>query len=267
MRAAVANRLGGPEVLEEATLADPMPGPGEVLIDLRAASVNRRDRGVRLGTIRPQDRGEGEGSVAPFPYVLGSDGAGVVVERGPGVQSPLEGAEVVINPALFWGDSELRAGRHLAGPRRAPAGDVRRAHRRPGRLRAAKACAPGLAARGGAPAGRADRLASTDDPRAGGARRARAGARLRLWRRDLPDPVRTRPGCRGRGQLVLARQAGACSGARRQLRRPVHRSRLDAAGRRGGRHRRLRGRAHLAEPQRAAAARRAPGQLRAHRRR
>jgi NADPH:quinone reductase-like Zn-dependent oxidoreductase len=107
VRAIVANRLGDPEVLEEAALVDPVPGPGEVLVELRAASVNRRDRGVRLGTIRPQDRGEGEGSVAPFPYVLGSDGSGVVVERGTGVDAPLEGAEVVINPALFWGPSEL----------------------------------------------------------------------------------------------------------------------------------------------------------------
>src|SRR6476659_6541981 len=70
VRAIVANRLGGPEVLEEAALADPAPGPGEVVVELRAASVNRRGRGVRLGTIRPQDRGEGEGSAAPFPYVL-----------------------------------------------------------------------------------------------------------------------------------------------------------------------------------------------------
>ena len=106
MRAAVANRLGGPEVLEEATLADPVPGPGEVLIDLRAASVNRGTAACGSAPSAPRTAARARVRSA-VPYVLGSDGAGVVVERGPGLQSPLEGAEVVINPALFWGDSEL----------------------------------------------------------------------------------------------------------------------------------------------------------------
>ena len=116
MRAAVANRLGGPEVLEEATLADPVPGPGRGARSTcapRPSTVGTAACGSAPSARRTAARARARSRRSR--YVLGSDGAGVVVERGPGVQSPLEGAEVVINPALFWGDSELAPADDLAG--------------------------------------------------------------------------------------------------------------------------------------------------------
>ena len=75
--------------------ADPKPGPGQVLIRLRAAALNHRDLWAC--------RGWREGAAAG---VLGSDGAGVVAELGEGVREPPLGAEVVINPSLHWAAHE-----------------------------------------------------------------------------------------------------------------------------------------------------------------
>ena len=79
---------------------DPEPGPGEIVVELRRAALNRRDLLVRRG-------------VYPFPLPLipGSDGAGVRRDTG---------AEVVILPALHWGPGEAAAGpdfQILGGPR------------------------------------------------------------------------------------------------------------------------------------------------------
>ena len=75
----LAWRIGatpGIEHLEQVELEVPAPGPGEVLVRLRAASINRRDLMVVEGAWRP----------APPPSLVPlSDGAGEVVEAGPGV--------------------------------------------------------------------------------------------------------------------------------------------------------------------------------------
>lgn len=55
---------------------DPVPGPGEVLVDVHAASVNAADYKVRLGSYD---------SKLQFPYILGRDFSGVVSARGAGV--------------------------------------------------------------------------------------------------------------------------------------------------------------------------------------
>jgi NADPH:quinone reductase len=74
MRAVVVNEYGGtPAVAEVPT---PQPGPGEVLIDLRAAGMNPMDRTLASGDWRPMP--------ATFPMVLGADGAGVVERVGEG---------------------------------------------------------------------------------------------------------------------------------------------------------------------------------------
>ena len=49
MKAAFIERYGGPEVLQYGDLPDPVAGPGEVLIDIYAASVNGADWKVRAG--------------------------------------------------------------------------------------------------------------------------------------------------------------------------------------------------------------------------
>src|ERR1700748_2309552 len=49
MRAIVMTRHGGPDVLETRELPDPMPGPGEVLIRVRAFGLNHADTYMRAG--------------------------------------------------------------------------------------------------------------------------------------------------------------------------------------------------------------------------
>jgi NADPH2:quinone reductase len=72
VRAIVFARNGGPEVLEARDVEDPIPGDGEVLVDVAAVGVNFRDVYER--------RGGGYGS--PPPAVLGVEGAGTVVDSG-----------------------------------------------------------------------------------------------------------------------------------------------------------------------------------------
>jgi NADPH:quinone reductase-like Zn-dependent oxidoreductase len=82
--------------LEVAEMPDPKPGPGEAVVALRAAALNHRDLWIKLG----QYPG------LKFPYVPGSDGAGVVTGVGPGADPALVGKEVIINPSLNWGPGE-----------------------------------------------------------------------------------------------------------------------------------------------------------------
>ena len=71
MRAIVVKAPGGPEVLELGEVPDPKPGPGELLVRVRAAGVNRADLLQRLGRY-PPPRGE--------PETLGLEIAGEVLE-------------------------------------------------------------------------------------------------------------------------------------------------------------------------------------------
>ncbi|WP_207400833.1 zinc-binding dehydrogenase [Actinomadura roseirufa] len=72
----------------------PDPGPGEVLVRLRAAGLNHRD--LFLADAR---------TAADPAVTLGSDGAGVVEAAGPGAAAA-PGAEVVINPCIGWDDPD-----------------------------------------------------------------------------------------------------------------------------------------------------------------
>lgn len=76
MKAAFFMRHGGPEVLQYGDVPDPVAGPGEVLVDVHAASVNAADWKMRAGSY---------GTVARFPYVPGRDFSGVVAALGEGV--------------------------------------------------------------------------------------------------------------------------------------------------------------------------------------
>lgn len=95
---------GGPEVLQYEDAPDPSPGTGEVLIELRAASVNHLDVWVRKGL-----------PSAPKPHVLGADGAGVVAALGEGVDGFRVGARVVVNPGLEHGSTISVVGEHTDG--------------------------------------------------------------------------------------------------------------------------------------------------------
>jgi NADPH:quinone reductase len=79
MDAASLDKFGPPEVLSLHTLPVPLPGPGEVLIELHAAGVGVWDASVRDGSWRPFGRPK-------FPLIPGTDGAGIVVMKGPRVR-------------------------------------------------------------------------------------------------------------------------------------------------------------------------------------
>jgi zinc-binding alcohol dehydrogenase/oxidoreductase len=95
MRAIVLQELGGPDGLQPAELPDPIPAPGEAVVEVVSAAINRRDVWIRAG--RPD---------SVVGSVLGSDAAGRVVAHGEGISTPLLGAEVIINPAIGWGPAE-----------------------------------------------------------------------------------------------------------------------------------------------------------------
>ena len=98
MKAIRLHELEGPESLSYEDVPDPEPGSGEVVVRLRNAALNRRDVFVTQG-MYPGAKPEA------LPITLGSDGSGEVSAKGDGADGPEEGAEVVINPALYWGDN------------------------------------------------------------------------------------------------------------------------------------------------------------------
>ena len=77
MKAAYFMKNGGPEVMQYGEVADPVAGPGQVLIDVHAASVNGADWKVRAGHYAP---------ITEFPYIPGRDFSGVVSALGDGVK-------------------------------------------------------------------------------------------------------------------------------------------------------------------------------------
>src|SRR2546430_9472040 len=95
---------GGPEVLRYEDAPDPEPGPGDVLVRLRAASLNHLDVWVRKGL-----------PSVPKPRILGADGAGVVESVGDGVEGLAPGDRVVINPALEHDGRISVVGEHFDG--------------------------------------------------------------------------------------------------------------------------------------------------------
>lgn len=82
------------EELKINEVAKPVPGPGEVLIELKYAALNHLDIWIRKEQVLEE------------PVILGSDGSGIVHAVGDKVENRLTGKEVVINPALFWGNND-----------------------------------------------------------------------------------------------------------------------------------------------------------------
>lgn len=81
MKAIVMHRAGGPEVLQYEDVPDPVPGPGQVLVDVAAAGINFSD----LGAMR---------RAASFPMIAGSEAAGTVTAIGAGV-SEFQAGDIV----------------------------------------------------------------------------------------------------------------------------------------------------------------------------
>lgn len=92
MRAIVIARFGGPEVLREMEIREPQAGPGEILVRVRATSVNPVDAKVRQS---------GSWAGITMPAVLGYDASGTVEAAGPGVTEFAVGDEVYYTPEIF----------------------------------------------------------------------------------------------------------------------------------------------------------------------
>ena len=94
MKAIVLKKHGD---LNDVALSDvptPKPGPGEVLLEVRAAALNRLDLWVTEGW---------RGLNLTFPHIMGCDGSGVVAEIGPDVVTHAQGDRVAVNPTRSCG--------------------------------------------------------------------------------------------------------------------------------------------------------------------
>jgi len=87
MKAIRVHQFGGPEVLKFEDVPDPKPGPGQVLIGVRAVGVNPVETYIRSGIYGPKE----------FPYIPGTDVGGVVEEVGQNVKQFKKGDRVYTN--------------------------------------------------------------------------------------------------------------------------------------------------------------------------
>jgi NADPH:quinone reductase-like Zn-dependent oxidoreductase len=87
-RAVRFNHYGGLEVLQVMEVDRPKPGPGKVLVRVKAAGINPGEAAIRKGLFA-------ERWPATFPSGQGSDLAGIVEEAGPGVANVEVGDEVI----------------------------------------------------------------------------------------------------------------------------------------------------------------------------
>ena len=104
MKAIRIHEDGGPEVLRYEDVPDPEPASGEVLVSMRAASLNHLDVWVRRGL-----------PSVPKPRILGADGAGVVAGLGAGVEGFALGDRVVVNPGIPHDGRITVIGEHTDG--------------------------------------------------------------------------------------------------------------------------------------------------------
>jgi len=105
VRAVRIHEDGGPEVLVLEEAPDPVAGPGDVLVRLRASALNHLDVWIRKGL-----------PSVPKPRILGADGAGIVEGLGEGVTGFEPGERVVLNPGIEAGGGRIHViGEHRDG--------------------------------------------------------------------------------------------------------------------------------------------------------
>lgn len=97
MKAILFHKHGGPEILEYTDFPTPQPRPGEILVRLRAAALNRMDIFVRNGWA---------GLKLELPHIPGADGTGEVAALGEGRMDFKIGDRVVINANLGCGECD-----------------------------------------------------------------------------------------------------------------------------------------------------------------
>jgi len=113
MMAVVTTGAGGYDKLEYKPVPSPEPGPGEVLISVRAAGVNNTDINTRLGwyaesvrdgtnaTRASEERPSGGWKAAtPFPLIQGADCCGIVVSAGPEAEGSKIGKRVLVRSCM-----------------------------------------------------------------------------------------------------------------------------------------------------------------------
>jgi NADPH2:quinone reductase len=101
MKAVYLMETGAPDVLTYGDLPEPVPGPNDVLIQVRACSLNRLDVFTREGS---------HGTRIDPPHILGGDLAGEVVRLGEGVEGWQIGDQVIANGRGGYADLALARG-------------------------------------------------------------------------------------------------------------------------------------------------------------
>ncbi|MDB4901177.1 MAG: adhT 1 [Mucilaginibacter sp.] len=92
MKAIVLEAADKPLIFKE--VEKPALNPGEALVKIKAAALNRRDYWITIGKY----------AGIKYPSILGSDGAGIVAEAGSAAEQEWIGKEVIINPSHDWGN-------------------------------------------------------------------------------------------------------------------------------------------------------------------
>ena len=101
MKAVILKDKNEPLVWDETE--KPAPSNGEVLVRIKAAAFNHRDLWIQ----------KGQYAGLRYPIILGSDGSGIVVELGDGVNDSWLNKEVIINPGMNWGNNPNFHDRHF----------------------------------------------------------------------------------------------------------------------------------------------------------
>ena len=94
MKAVIFRRHGGPDVLEHADVLDPVLTPDQILVRVKACSVNHLDLWVRQGIPAYH---------TVLPHILGCDVSGIVERVGEGVRGMTAGDRVILAPGLSCG--------------------------------------------------------------------------------------------------------------------------------------------------------------------
>lgn len=112
MKAVLLTGHGGPErLVYREDVADPIAGPGDVLVRVGAAGLNNTDIWTREGAYGTQDDPEGVNGwrreALSFPLIQGADIAGRIVAVGEGVDADRVGERVLVDNALYTSDGGL----------------------------------------------------------------------------------------------------------------------------------------------------------------
>jgi NADPH:quinone reductase-like Zn-dependent oxidoreductase len=102
MKAIILKKHGDLKNVAHGDVPTPKPGPGEVLVEIKAAALNRLDLWVTKGW---------RGLKLSFPHIMGCDGSGVVAEISPDIVAFAPGDRVAVNPTRSCG----KCGYCLAG--------------------------------------------------------------------------------------------------------------------------------------------------------